>query len=190
MQSGHIKTIVSTRKSGDIGRLSSLAARVPPMPDASFQRAQQYCARLRRSAYEFVREDVIASGDVRVPLRLSSCDSDAIAAWRKTWTGPHPSGWGNWGLGAVAEPRMEGSCRVPPRNLERRRALRPGGSDVYPIETVLVVVTPYHCTTWKARTIRCIRSEERSSSWPSLPRMRMVATSVHGGCAWSTRFRV
>ena len=68
----------------------------PPMSDASLLRAQQYYAHLRRSAYEFVREDVIASGDVQVPLRLSNCDSDAVAAWRETWKGSHPSGWGNW----------------------------------------------------------------------------------------------
>lgn len=66
------------------------------MRDPSFRKAQQYYAQLRQAAYAEVRGDALATGYVRVPLRLADCTARALAIWRETWTEPHPSGWGNW----------------------------------------------------------------------------------------------
>jgi hypothetical protein len=71
------------------------------MPDASFRRAQEQYARIRRTAYALVRDTELASGSVRVPLRLTDSDHRALAIWRSTWADPHPSGWGNWNWEAL-----------------------------------------------------------------------------------------
>jgi len=80
-----------------------------PMPDPSFQRAKQYYARLRLSAYALVQADALASGMVCVPLRLADCTAHTLAVWRRTWIGPHPSGWGRWDW----EPMLRRAWRHP-----------------------------------------------------------------------------
>jgi hypothetical protein len=80
-----------------------------PMHDSSFQRAQEYYARLRRSAYESVRDDAIASGLVEVPLRIADTDPLTLLTWRRTWEGSHPSSWGGWNW----EPLLRRAWRHP-----------------------------------------------------------------------------
>src|SRR5690349_15229613 len=79
------------------------------MRDPAFQRAQQYYARLRQSAYDLVRDDALASALVTVPLRLADCDPHTLSVWRTNWTGPHPSGWGGWDW----EPLLRRAWRHP-----------------------------------------------------------------------------
>jgi hypothetical protein len=66
------------------------------MSDPAFQRAQQYYARIRQSAFARARDDIVTAGLADVPLRLADCDRHTLAVWRATWRGSHPSGWGNW----------------------------------------------------------------------------------------------
>jgi len=73
----------------------------PPMQDPSFRRAQQYYARLRQSAYALVQADALASGMVRVPLRLADCTAYTLSVWQQAWAGSHPSGWGGWDWGPL-----------------------------------------------------------------------------------------
>jgi hypothetical protein len=79
------------------------------MSDASFQRAKQQYARLRRSAYALAREDALASGFADARLRLTGCDQAALSVWRATWAAPHPSGWGNWNW----EPLLRSAWKQP-----------------------------------------------------------------------------
>jgi hypothetical protein len=65
------------------------------MPNVPFWLAKQYYARLRRAAYDAVVREAVAAGRIRVPLRLADTDDKALAAWH-TWSGRHPSGFGNW----------------------------------------------------------------------------------------------
>ncbi len=66
------------------------------MPMVPFWLAKQHYARLRRAAYDEVVSEAVAAGGVRGPLRLAGTDQEAVTAWRTTWSGPHPSGFGNW----------------------------------------------------------------------------------------------
>jgi hypothetical protein len=79
------------------------------MSDASFQRAKQQYARLRRSAYALAREDALASGFADARLRLIGCDQAVLSVWRATWVAPHPSGWGNWNW----EPLLRSAWKQP-----------------------------------------------------------------------------
>jgi hypothetical protein len=77
---------------------ASIACRRQPLPmhDPSFRRAQQQYARIRKSAYDLVRDDALTSGFIEAPLRLTDTDPHALSVWRATWVAPHPSGWGSW----------------------------------------------------------------------------------------------
>jgi hypothetical protein len=66
------------------------------MPNIPFWLAKQHYARLRRQAFASVIRDAVHSGAIRAPLQLAHTDEDTIAAWRATWRGSHPSGFGNW----------------------------------------------------------------------------------------------
>jgi hypothetical protein len=66
------------------------------MPNVPFWLAKQHYARLRRIAYDQVVGEAVTAGGIRVPLRLSDGDGEAVAAWHTTWSGSHPSGFGNW----------------------------------------------------------------------------------------------
>jgi hypothetical protein len=66
------------------------------MPNLPFWLAKQRYAHLRRSAYDLVVHDAIDAGGIRVPLRLTDTDEETLEAWRMTWSGTHPSGFGNW----------------------------------------------------------------------------------------------
>lgn len=79
------------------------------MADPSFRRAQQYDARLRKSAYALVRDDAVATGLVSAALRLADCDPHTLSVWRTEWSAPHPSGWGGWDW----EPLLRRAWRHP-----------------------------------------------------------------------------
>jgi hypothetical protein len=66
------------------------------MPNVPFWLAKQNYARLRRNAFDMVVRDAVDAGGIRVPLRLTETDEKTLEAWRATWNGPHPSGFGNW----------------------------------------------------------------------------------------------
>lgn len=66
------------------------------MPNVPFWLAKQHYARARQQAFNSVVRDAIGSGAIRVPLRLTDTDEATVAAWRTSWRGGHPSGFGNW----------------------------------------------------------------------------------------------
>jgi hypothetical protein len=66
------------------------------MPNVPFWLAKQYYARLRRQAFASVVRDAVLSGAIREPVHLTQTDDETVAAWRATWRGSHPSGFGNW----------------------------------------------------------------------------------------------
>jgi hypothetical protein len=66
------------------------------MRNVPFWQARQHYARLRQQAYNHVVQDAVKAGGIRVPLRLADTDDETLTAWRATWRGGHPSGYGNW----------------------------------------------------------------------------------------------
>jgi hypothetical protein len=66
------------------------------MPNVPFWLTKQHYARLRRAAYDAVVREAVASGGIRVPLCLADTDREAVTTWHTTWSGAHPSGFGNW----------------------------------------------------------------------------------------------
>lgn len=50
----------------------------------------------RREAYAITRADALHNGVCGPDLRMADIDKRALAAWRATWTGVHPSGAGKW----------------------------------------------------------------------------------------------
>jgi hypothetical protein len=66
-------------------------------------------ARLRKSAFDLVRDRALASGLTSVPLRLAECDPHTLAVWKSTSGSGHPSGWGGWDW----EPLLRRAWRHP-----------------------------------------------------------------------------
>lgn len=63
---------------------------------ADYAHARARHAAYRREAYATAREDAISNGVCGPDLRMADIDRRALAAWRTTWTGQHPSGTGKW----------------------------------------------------------------------------------------------
>lgn len=66
------------------------------MPNVPFWLAKQRYRQLRRQALDLVEMEALRTGFVRCPLRLMDTDEHTLAVWRATWTGQHPTGYGNW----------------------------------------------------------------------------------------------
>jgi hypothetical protein len=66
------------------------------MQSVPFWLAKQHYAGIRRNAFDLVVRDAVDAGGIRVPLRLTETDEKTVEAWRTSWKGSHPSGFGNW----------------------------------------------------------------------------------------------
>lgn len=63
---------------------------------SSYAAARVRHAIAREEAYESARGDAIRQGVCGPLLHFADIDSDALAVWRRSWHGTHPSGAGNW----------------------------------------------------------------------------------------------
>ncbi|HLM69065.1 MAG TPA: hypothetical protein VK358_16110 [Longimicrobium sp.] len=109
VQSGQRKSLVCGVLAAEIARIPRSPPGLPAMQNPQFRAALQRYARIRKSAYDAVTHDALASGLVAAPLRLADCDPHTLSIWRATWTDPHPSGWGGWDW----EPLLRRAWRHP-----------------------------------------------------------------------------
>jgi hypothetical protein len=68
---------------------------VPVLPPA-YAAARARHARFRAEAYGLSRDEALQKGLCGPDLRITDIDDHALATWRSTWRGVHPSGAGGW----------------------------------------------------------------------------------------------
>jgi hypothetical protein len=71
------------------------------MPISTFREAQERYARIRRSVYDSVEQDLASMSSVPVPVRLADIDAHTLEVQRVTWIARHWSGFGGWNWEAL-----------------------------------------------------------------------------------------
>jgi hypothetical protein len=69
----------------------------------AYAAARERHARMRANAYEVARLDALRQGLCGPELWFSDIDVRALAVWKDTWTGVHPSGAGKWNWPMLVE---------------------------------------------------------------------------------------
>ena len=62
----------------------------------AYDAARARHARMRADAYAVARLDALKKGLCGPELWFGDIDAHALAVWKETWTGVHPSGAGKW----------------------------------------------------------------------------------------------
>ena len=74
-----------------------------PVLRRAYDAARDRHARIRADAYVVARLHALRKGLCGPELWFSDIDPQALAVWRETWTGVHPSGTGRWNWPALVE---------------------------------------------------------------------------------------
>ena len=69
----------------------------------AYAAARHRHARMRADAYEVARLDALRQGLCGAELWFSDIGARALAVWKETWTGAHPSGAGKWNWPMLVE---------------------------------------------------------------------------------------
>jgi hypothetical protein len=69
----------------------------------AYAAARRRHARNRADAFTTARAEAIERGLSGPELRFTDIDADALAVWRSTWLGRHPSGAGGWNGPSLVE---------------------------------------------------------------------------------------
>jgi hypothetical protein len=83
------------------------------MPISTFRQAQERYARIRRSVYDSVEQDLANLNSVPVPVRLADIDAHALEVRRATWVARHWSGLGGWNWEALVTPVWRRPAGLP-----------------------------------------------------------------------------
>lgn len=74
-----------------------------PVLRPAYAAARDRHARIRADAYAIARVDALQQGLCGPELWFGDIDRHALAVWKQTWTGVHPSGAGNWRWPSLVE---------------------------------------------------------------------------------------
>jgi hypothetical protein len=83
------------------------------MPISTFRETQERYARIRRTVYDSVEQDLANLNSVPVPVRLADIDAHALEIRRATWIARHWTGSGGWNWEALVTPIWRRPAGLP-----------------------------------------------------------------------------